>query len=221
MRIFLGLILLIVLGETDCPGQSCSDFYYFKKDKAVAFIQYDSEGNILGKNIGIIKNVSVGNGMALSDYPILNYDADGYIRDELTTRVLCMKNNLKINFSIPDLPGTETYLSYPSDMKTGQKLDKDINRYFEIIVEDRKTGVFFSITDRKVIGQEIVKTSAGEFKSEKIQYNLNVKYDVAGTLIPSNKKIIEWFSPGNGIVKKEFYTMDGVLEGSSILAKFN
>lgn len=218
MKIFGGYILFIMLGNTYFSAQNCSDFYYFRKDGVVTFIQYDSKGNILGKNIEIIKNISLGKGIALSDNSIVNYNPEGNVKEELPNRTLCIRNNLKINVSISTLPGIETYLSYPSDMKIGQKLGEDINKSFEISVSERKIEIFYSIIDRKVIGHEIIKTSTGDYKTEKIQYILNVKYNIAGISIPLNKKIIEWFTPGYGIVKKESYSKGGVLEEYAVLS---
>ncbi|ASK28930.1 hypothetical protein CEY12_01855 [Chryseobacterium sp. T16E-39] len=221
MRAYFIFVVYIIFGNTCLSAQGCSDFYYFRKDTEVVFLHYDAKGNVSGKDIGNTRNINKGENMALSEYPTITYNADSKTKAEFSQQVFCINNNLKINFPVSDIPGFTISLSYPSEMKIGQEIGKDVRKSFKMRVGDKETDILFSITNRKVIGQETVKTSAGEFKSEKIQYNLNFEYNIAGISIPLQKKIWEWFSPGYGIVKTEFYTKDGILEKASVLSSVN
>ncbi|MBK1896271.1 TapB family protein [Chryseobacterium paridis] len=217
MRTFLILLMLIMNGGENFFAQNCSDFYYFRKNTRVTFVQYDSGGNRVGKETGTLDNISIGKDMAMSDNAFILQSTKSKIADEFPSRILCINNNLKINYYISDLPGLDIYLSYPSNMKVGQNLGEDIRKSFNIGINDRKTLIHFNITSRKVIGQEIVKTSVGEFKSDKIQYDLSIEYNIDNILIPSTIRVVEWFSQNYGVVKKEFYTKDGILKTSSVL----
>lgn len=108
-----------------------------------------------------------------------------------------------------------TDLQYPETLENGSNLN-DANITFQA----KSNGfpvitININITNRKVVGKESVVTPAGTFEAWKISYNVDSKMGI----IKAHSSIIEYLSPGNGIVKSETYNEKGVLQGYSLLTK--
>jgi hypothetical protein len=66
-----------------------------------------------------------------------------------------------------------------------------------------KQSLTMTISDRKVIAQESVTTTAGTWNCFKITYRCKVGVKTGPFSIPTNIDITEWYAPGFGVIKTE------------------
>lgn len=85
-------------------------------------------------------------------------------------------------------------------------------------VNGKKTDVYFKVEDRKVWGEEKVNTPAGTYNAFKLSYNMDIRFKVMGMGIPMKVKVLEWYSPGVGVIKTESFNKNGQLEERSVLS---
>lgn len=212
----LSVFLLFLIYSFIKNSNDCSSCYYFKNNSEITFMKYNAKGEKTGKEIALVEKIDAGK----SGYKLMKYDKNDAFKEESFATVTCTNDALKIGFQIPnevaDNSGSAYYM-YPSAMKVGQLLEGSISFAVKTKVNGKKTDISFSVKDRKVVDTEKVTIPYGTYNCYKIQYNLTVKFKVIGIAIPMNLKIIEWFSPGFGVVKTEAYNKDGNLEETSVL----
>ena len=75
--------------------------------------------------------------------------------------------------------------------------------------------VTMDITNRKILGNETITTSAGTFVCKKVSYDFESKIG----FIKVKGSGIEWHSEDKAIVKSESYNKKGKLTGSQELTK--
>jgi len=216
----LSLLFLVFFCTMAKKTDECSSFYYFKDNTEVTFLKYNGKGEKTGKEVAFIEAASTDKNGSKSRYKVTKLDGDDKVKEISYATISCTNEWLKIGFQIPNEIAenqNEAYYLYPSDMRIGQNLEGSLNFAVKTTINTKKTNLSFSVKDRKVVGIEKVKVPYGTFDCVKIQYNLTVKFKLIGISIPMNLKIIEWFSPGFGIVKTESYNKDGKLEELSVL----
>lgn len=108
-------------------------------------------------------------------------------------------------------------IEFPSNLSVGKRLN-DAN--LKISMVNSTAGIpMMSLTtrvyNRKVEAQEKVTVGAGEFDAYVITYDVEAK-----TIIKVQTKGKDWYVPGVGIVKSEYYNKKGKLTGSQELVKF-
>ena len=215
----LPLILFLFSLQT-LIAQDCKTSYYFREGKEVTFIRYDKDGKQSGKEVSRVTSVSNGSGSATSEWSTRKFEGDGKLKEDGTAKVICENGNLKIGFLIPKVDGqqsSEAYFSYPAQMKAGQNLEAKMELSIKGKTDGKKMDVSFKVENRKVIGNDRVSTPAGTYDAVKIQFDMNVKFKVVGIGIPMKLKVIEWYSPGLGLVKTEAYNKDGQLQETTVL----
>ena len=114
-----------------------------------------------------------------------------------------------------DMTVDGTNLELPADLKTGQVL-KDANVILQIEASPMKMTFKIDITERQVIGEENLHTSAGEFDCFKISQKIYMK-----TMGKLEMHSIEWYAKGVGMVKSETYDKKDKLKSYSILTAYN
>jgi hypothetical protein len=116
-----------------------------------------------------------------------------------------------------EVKSAEAYLEYPETITVGSVLP-DGKFHMDITNQGSDFGsVDVSITQRKVVGQEDVSSTAGTWKCFKITYSSVVKTKVMGMGFPIEMNITEWYAPGFGIVKTETFGSGGKMLGSSLV----
>lgn len=106
-------------------------------------------------------------------------------------------------------------LEMPVSMKTGDVL-KDASVTMKIGSGDSPVNVNMtvSIYNRKVEGEEVITTPAGEFDCSIITQTIKTK-----TIVSMEMDSKEWYTPGVGMIKSESYRK-GKMMGYSLLTNF-
>lgn len=218
-RILL-LFFFGAIGSVKDQSAGCDSLYYFKNKVEVTFLKYNAKGDKTGKDIGNIEEISESNGILKSTYHLTKLDINNKVIEKSAADISCDRTGLKIGFQITgELTenSKNMFYSYPSNMVVGQSLEGNLSFNVKSIIKGKKTDIFFSISNRKVVAEEKTKVPFGIFDTFKIQYDLQVKFKFLGLSIPMNLKIYEWYCPKLGIIKTEDYNKDGKLEETSVL----
>lgn len=107
-------------------------------------------------------------------------------------------------------------LQYPTNMSPGQSLPNS-----EINVKASTSGMTVmdmtvSVIDRKVEAIETITVPAGEFKCFKISSTTTVKMRIMNTTTSD----IQWYAPGIGVVKSQYFDKKGRESGHSELTYY-
>ena len=145
-------------------------------------------------------------------------DAKGKTITKSTNNVKCENGMMQMDMKtfIPpaqmeqmksgEAKATDVYLEYPANMNVGDQLkDGQFNMDYESS-GGLKSSIEISITERKVEGKESITTPAGTWECYKISAKNRIVSKVAGIGFPIKMDVVEWFSPGFGIVKTESKT---------------
>ena len=102
-------------------------------------------------------------------------------------------------------------IEFPEDMEVGDELPDASVR----ISGDLPFTMETVITNRKVIKEESVTTSAGTFECVVIEYTVSTK-----SIMSIESKGIDWIAEDVGLVKSEHYNKSGKLTDKSLLTSF-
>jgi len=209
------LFVVLILLSIKSSGQDCSKFYYLQDNKTIEITISNKKGNIVGKNIYAVSNVSGSVTARTATLQSEFFDAKGKSVNKAVNNIKCQNGVMMMDMKmlIPSAQqeqintstakADEVYLEYPAGMKVGDNLkDGQFKMEFENS-SGLKSSIDVSITERKVEGQESVTTPAGTWDCFKISANNKMTTRIAGIGIPIKTTVTEWFAPGFGVVKTE------------------
>ncbi|MEO8403158.1 MAG: hypothetical protein ABI480_01130 [Chitinophagaceae bacterium] len=206
-------------------SQVC-DFYYFRDGKTIELTFYNKKGDESGKSIYKVSDVKKSGSTTSGTIQSEVFDKKGKSIAKATNNIKCNGGELLIDLKMfmsseqagqikADASASDSYLSYPAIMKTGDVLP-DGKLHLNIDQNNgMKSVVDIDITERKVGEKETVTTPAGTWECFKITYHSVVKITMMGIGIPIRSDVTEWFAPGFGPVKTE--SSKG---GTTLLTKF-
>jgi hypothetical protein len=208
MKIFS--IVLCILGLNTVFGQDCQQFLFFQKGKTIEMTIYDKTGGVSGKQIYQVLDVTNEGSILTSNLSSEIFDKTGKSIAKSNSLVKCNAGVMMVDmkFSMPQFShsaGTadatvgNEFLEFPFNVQVGNQL-KDGS--FTMTMTNQKMTVEVSITDRNVVGQESVTTSAGTWSCFKINSKNTVTMNMAGrSMPPSITESTSWYKPGFGIIK--------------------
>ncbi|SHM56417.1 hypothetical protein SAMN05444266_10919 [Chitinophaga jiangningensis] len=221
------LIFLIALcSTTSAVAQNCKGYYYLLENAEVEMTILDANGKPGGKTVYHVTAVRNTGGTTESDFTNTFYDKNNKAMSASTGHFKCSSNGVAIDMkvSVPVMPqmkdmkmeGTSNaaLLDYPAGMHVGQELQGGT---FELQgnMSGMEVGISYTISNRKVVGQESITTTAGTWNCFKITYDLNFQMKMMGKGIPMKINATEWFAPDFGAVKtasmKDGKNMGGTL----------
>ncbi len=225
MRKFNIILLLLFLNSS--VFAQCNQYFVLKKGTTWKFSSYNAKGKLQGTNEQKVISYKETDTGFESKLLITSKDEKGNQLIDGTTTLIC-KDGI-IFFDLEDMIPEETMQSFqsfemtmkgtnvelPNDLSTGQEL-KDADMTMDVNMAPMKIKVNIKITDRKVLGEEKITTSAGTFDCYKISQKLYMK-----AMVKVEGSSIEWFAKGIGIVKSEFYNKKGKLSGYSLLTEYS
>lgn len=200
----------------------CSGYYYLTDHAAIEMTTYGEDGTPSVTVSSVISKVSAIPGGTASDFQTVVKDKDGNVLDQGSGTAKCQQGKLSIDMhqSMPSASMTQfqhmrvkadpSYIQYPSDMAVGQSLP-DASYHMDIYKKEsdkRFATVDYTISKRKVAGQETVTTAAGSWNCFKITSDMTMRIKI-GIGIPMRFHVTEWFAPGFGIVKTADYNKKG------------
>jgi hypothetical protein len=198
-------------------AQTCSQFINTLNGKKLTYANLNTEGKSQGKLVyGTVKK----NESTVTLHGEV-FDKIGKSIGTGDSEMICTGQSIKVDmkafipttamkqFSNMQMTGDAKYLSYPVNLKAGQKLD-DGTVTINISNGGQQMGnLQVSIVNRNVLQAEKVTTKAGSFDCFKINYVMKVKATMMGMALPFDLTATEWYSPKLGrFVKSETYKND-------------
>ncbi len=225
-RLFTALGLLIV--PCILSAQECRNFYYLLNNAEIEMTIYDAKGEPSAKQLYKIDQVQEEEGGRTSDFTSTMLDKKGKVVTTGKGKFKCNGDNIYVDMqmSMPNMTqmknmkmeakSSNAYLGYPSGMQTGQTLPDGA---FEM--EGNSNGMnmqmSFKVSNRQVVGKEMVTSPAGSWDCFKITYDGDFSMKVLGIGAPMHITATEWFAPGFGVVKTESYGKNEKLAGSTLI----
>jgi hypothetical protein len=204
---------------------SCEGYFSFTEGAKRQYTYYDQSGKLLNTSTAEVSVVETADDGSLEAQLEESATNDlGKPMLQAYYQVRCKDSLLLIDlpYKLPprsreSFSGMEVDISgdpfaLPVVLKAGQTLP---DAYAEI--KAGNSGMIMltmqiNVINRKVLGAEKVKTSAGEFECVKISHTMETK-----TMVKKTHTIVEWYAKGIGLVKQETYDKKGVLEGYALL----
>jgi hypothetical protein len=195
-------------------SQDCSNYYFLQNNKTIEMTISNNKGNESGKMTYVVSD-SKKNGSSITATINSEFvDSKGKTISKATNNVKCENGVMQMDMKtfIPpaqteqmksgEAKATDVYLEYPANMNVGDQLkDGQLNMDYES--NGLKSSIEISITERKVEGKESVTTPAGTWECYKISAKNKIVSKTAGIGFPIKMDVIDWFSPGFGVVKTE------------------
>ncbi|ASU35428.1 TapB family protein [Mucilaginibacter xinganensis] len=221
----VSLVTVLTIGY----AQTCDQFINSGNGKKFVYANLDAKGN----NQGSVSYSSVKKDASTLTYHNEVADKNGKTIGTGDFDMTCSGTAIKIDmksfipassskqFSNMQFEGDGKYLTYPLNLKVGDKLE-DGSAVISVMNNGSKfSEMQINMTKRTVENSETVKTDAGTFDCFKITYDSYFKAKIMGIGIPINMKVIEWFAPKLGrFVKSETYRKEK-LAGSMVLQSVN
>jgi len=216
-----------VLGTAQ--AQDCNQFLLLQKDKTVEITNYDKKGQPNGKQVYTVKDVSNSGGTVTGTVNSEQFDKNSNSKAKATSTIQCSGGEFRLDMKLmlpqqqaekygdAEVNAKSSFLSYPGTMKVG---DAPPDGSFTMDLSHSgggpgapgappagppgfKQSLTMTISDRKVIAQESVTTTAGTWNCFKITYRCKVGVKTGPFSIPANIDITEWYAPGFGVIKTE------------------
>ncbi len=185
---------------------------YNNKDKQTGIVKYEVK-NVTG-NTAILKNElfdAKGKSVMSSEFGLICDDKGISIDFKSLMNNQVFEQFKEMDMDL-DISGTN--IQIPNNLSPGQTLP-DAELIMTMSMASVTIKMEIKITNRKVVGNETISTSAGTFDCILITSDRELKMGMNRTI--SSK---QWLAEGVGMVKSEEYDKKGNLVSKSILTKF-
>ena len=221
-------IMLALLFSIASHAQDCNSYFPMKKGTEMEITSFNKKDKKTGRSyMKVLDKKAMGNAM-IAEMETTVYDKNAEQRATNNYTVKCENGVLYFDMSqfVPDetleaykdmdvtMDGSQ--LELPANAKVGDMLG---NGTINIKVKNQGiqlVNLTIDITDRKVLTEEKVTTTAGTFDCIKISYN--VKTDMG--MMKFTTSVIEWHAKNVGMVKSESYNKKGEFTSKSELTSF-
>lgn len=195
-------------------SQDCKSYYFLQNNKTIEMSIYNKKGEENGKQVYTVSDVQHSGSSVTATLNTEMFDKKGKTIAKGKGIIQCnsgaMMVDLKMNlpaaqqeqFNSADAKADNIYMEYPPSMKVGDQL-KDATMNVEIDNKGMKQSVNMVVSERKVMAQEKVTTTAGSWDCYKITYKSRMSIKTMGIGIPVTLEGTEWFAPSFGVVKTE------------------
>jgi len=205
-------------------AQDCSTYLFLQKDKTIETTIYNKKGELNGKQVYQVSDVSTNGGTKTGKLASEMFDKKGKSITKANSSVQCNGGVFSIdmrmmlpqqqaeqsNQSETQVTGQGNFIEYPSGIKVGDQL-KDGSLAMDIKRGGMTQSLTMQITERKVLAQESVTTPAGTWDCFKISAHSHLSIKTGPIGIPLNYDYTEWYAPGFGVIKS-----DGKYGGTAI-----
>jgi hypothetical protein len=212
-------------------AQDCNQFLMLQKDKTVEISIYDKKGQPNGKQVYSVKDVSSSGGTVTGSINTEQFDKNSNSKAKATSTIQCSGGEFRMDMKLmlpqqdaekygdAEVNAKSSFLSYPANLKVG---DAPPDGSFTMDLSHNsgpggpgappagppgppgfKQSLTMTISDRKVVAQESVTTTAGTWNCLKITYKMKVGVKTGPFAIPVNFEVTEWYAPGFGDIKTE------------------
>jgi len=220
----IATIAIIFISASAARAQECNHFLYLQKDKVVEMTIYNKKGEPNGKQVYQVSDVSTSGGTITGKLNSEMFDKKGKSTVKANSSVQCNGGVFFIDMKLmlpqqqaeqaestdAQVSAQSSYIDYPANMKVGDQL-KDGNFSMDVKRGSMTQTVTMQITERKVLAQESVTTTAGTWDCFKISAHTHLSIKTGPIGIPLNYDYTEWYAPGFGLIKS-----DGKYGGTAI-----
>lgn len=209
------MILVIgIISTLPVFGQDCRQFLFFQKGKTIEMTIYDKAGAINGKQVYLVLDVTSKGDTTISNISSELFDKTGKSFAKSISLVKCTGGVMMVDMKMMmtqqahsagngDATIGNEFLEFPFNLNVGEKL-KDGSFTMNVNLQSMLETVAINISDRKVVAQESVTTSAGTWPCFKINSTNTVTVNMAGhSMPPMSTESIAWYKPGFGIIKTQ------------------
>lgn len=213
-------------------GQNCDNFYPLKKGNSFEMQEFDGQNKLTGTNIVVVKDRKEAGGTAEATMQGTHLDAKGKTESSIEFKIKCdgsvfymdMQSffnsmekqkdmELKMEGGFSEMP--------IRNLNVGDQL-KDAVMKMHMMQKGEEMGLMVMTIRRKVEAKQSVTVPAGTFECFKIAVESESAMEMMGMKMPGGKSYsVEYFSPGIGAVKNEFYDKKGKLMHYSVLSKIS
>lgn len=202
---------------------ACSKYYVFEEGAKFEMTAYDKKD----KPTGIVKYhvVDVADNSATLKNEIFDEKGNSILSSEFG--LICENDGISIDFKSlmnnqlmeqykamnMDIDMSGTNIQIPNNLSVGQTLP-DAELLLTMSMASVSMKMEIKIINRKVVGKEMISTSAGDFDCILITSDREMKMGRSTTM---TSKL--WLAEGIGMVKNEEYDQKGKLISKSILTK--
>jgi hypothetical protein len=218
-------LAFVVLAYSASIAQ-CDQLFDFREGTNWTWSNYNKNGKLLGKTIQKVDELIIDVNNRKAVLTVVMSDAKGEQGQPVSMEMACrdgivyfdMKKFMPAEYTQnedAELAIESDNLEIPKDMKVGDKLNDGSVKMNISGDSPMAMNMSVNITDRKVVGQEELNTSAGNFDCFVIQQTVSTKM-----MMTVQVETKEWYSMGTGMVKSESYRK-GKLTGYSLLTTFS
>jgi hypothetical protein len=224
-------IFLALVGLATAHAQDCNQFLLLQKDKTIELTIYDKNGQQNGKKVYMIKDVSNSGGTLTGTINSELFDKNSNSKAKTTSTIQCSGGEFRMDMKLmlpqqqsekygdAEVNAKSSFISYPGNMKVG---DTPPDGTFTMDLSHNsapggpgappagppgppgfKQSLTMTISDRKVIAQESVTTTAGTWNCFKITSKCKIGVKTGPFSIPANFDVTEWYAAGFGIIRTE------------------
>lgn len=224
LKTLTSFVFILFISFSLFAQNACSKYYVFKegvkfemttynnKDKQTGIVKYEVK-NVTG-NTAILKNElfdAKGKSVMSSEFGLICDDKGISIDFKSLMNNQVFEQFKEMDMDL-DISGTN--IQIPNNLSPGQTLP-DAELIMTMSMASVTIKMEIKITNRKVVGNETISTSAGTFDCVLITSDRELKMGMNRTI--SSK---QWLAEGVGMVKSEEYDKKGNLVSKSILTKF-
>jgi hypothetical protein len=193
-------------------GQDCKQFLFFQKGKTIEMTIYNKAGEVNGKQVYQVLDVTNEGSTTTGNLTSEMFDKTGKSFAKSISLVKCNGGVMMVDMKMMLPPqahssGTSEatigneFLEFPANLHVGDQL-KDGSFTMNLTMQNIKETISVNITERKVVGQETVTTSAGSWSCFKINSKSTVTMNMGGRgMPPMSTESTAWYKPDFGIVK--------------------
>lgn len=223
MKSFFAFLIATLL-TTNLMAQ-CDKIFDFKEGSHWTWSNYDKKGKLLGKTIQKVDKFSIDGPNRTAVLTIVTSDKNGEQTAPVSMEMSCKGGVIYVDMRkfLPEeylqdenmeLSVDAKNIEMPENMKVGDKL-KDASVAMKMSGDSPMAmNMSVDIVDRKVVAEEKLNTSAGEFNCLVLQQKVKTKM-----MMSFEMETKEWYTVGVGMIKSETYRK-GKLSGYSLLTTF-
>lgn len=211
-------------------GIVAQDCYYEELSKGTYWVMtnYDKKGKVESSSAQTIKSVE-------ENEKGVEYFIHGSIRDkkdketqEIEFSMICNDGELTMDLSktLPtetlasiqsmDVKITGDGLKYPSNLAAGVQLPDALVNVKAIVSGMTVMDMTCEVTNRVVEAEETITVGAGEFKCYRLRQTTSIKNKLLNTVTEE----VQWYVPGIGVIKAQFYDKKGNENGHTELTEY-
>ncbi len=221
---FVTIFLFMAITALSSKAQDCQFYYPNSTGAKLTYHHYNEKNSLTGISEQEIIDLKTNNENVTGTIMVKVRDETGKELSETELKIECkegvfyidmkgyINNKMIEGFKDMDIEVESSNLSFPEKIEVNDELD---DGWVKINVSNSGMKIMsmkVTISDRKVMAKENIKTEAGSFQCLKIQQKVTTDMMAKLTM-----KSIEWYSKGNGMIKNETYNTKGKLTGRTEL----